>query len=113
MLIESWESSLLTPTGTEVRLRPSSATVCAKAERGRRGGGKTDKTKEKKKRTLVGPDVPLVLAAVLEEVGVAVGTLLRPLHHHRSALQGGRVCPAHIHTVSVAEPPDVHGSVRV
>lgn len=52
----------------------------------------------------MGPDVPLVLAAVLEEVGVAVGTLLSPLHHHRSALQGRRVCPAHIHTVSVANP---------
>lgn len=42
----------------------------------------------------MGPDVPLVLAAILEEVGVAVGTLLSPLHHHCSALQQGRVCPA-------------------
>lgn len=58
----------------------------------KRGSGK--KEEEKKKTTLVGPDVPLVLAAILEEVGVAVGTLLSPLHHHGSAQQGVLVCPA-------------------
>lgn len=43
--------------------------------------------------TLVGPDVSLIIAAVLKEIGVTVGTLLRTLHHDTLGLYRERICP--------------------
>ena len=42
--------------------------------------------------TLVGPDVPLKVAAVLQEVGVTVGALLCTLHHQSFAMERECVC---------------------
>lgn len=52
--------------------------------------------------TLVGPDVALIITAVLQEVGVTVWTLFCTLHHYTLCLHWECVCPK-IHTNTSTE----------
>lgn len=47
--------------------------------------------------TLVGPDVSLIIAAVLKEVRFTVGTLLCTLHHDTLGLCRECICPKNTH----------------